>query len=55
MLSKLSVSFIPPEQNAGQYHNLKIGNKSFGSVEQFKHLSTTPTNQNGKHEEIKAN
>jgi hypothetical protein len=33
------------EKNAGQYHDLKVGNKSFKSVEQFKYLVTTLTNQ----------
>jgi hypothetical protein len=46
---------VSPEQNAGQYRNVKIGSKSFESVEQFKYLSTTPTNKNCKHEQIKAN
>ena len=50
MLSKLSVNLY-----AGQYHNIKIGSKSFEIVEQFNYLSTTPRNQYCKHEEIKAN
>jgi hypothetical protein len=33
------------EKNAGQYHKVKIGNKSSKSVEQFKYLGTTLTNR----------
>jgi RNA:NAD 2'-phosphotransferase (TPT1/KptA family) len=41
-------------QNAGQGHNIKIDNKSFESVEQFKYLGTTLTNRNSIQEEIKS-
>jgi hypothetical protein len=34
------------ELNAGENHNIHIGNKSFERVKQFKYLETTPTNQN---------
>jgi hypothetical protein len=40
------------EQNAGPNHNIKIGNKSFERVEQFKYLETTVTDRNCTHEEI---
>jgi hypothetical protein len=33
------------EKHAGQNHGIKIGNKSFESVEHFKYLWTTLTNQ----------
>jgi hypothetical protein len=41
------------EQNGGQYHNMKIGDKSFARFEHFKYLEAAPTNQNCIHEEIK--
>jgi hypothetical protein len=41
-------------QNAGQNHNIKLDNESFESVEQFKYLGTTLTNQNSIQEEIKS-
>jgi hypothetical protein len=42
------------DQNAGQNGNIQIGNKSFGTLEQFKYLGTTLTNQNSIHEEVKS-
>jgi hypothetical protein len=41
------------DQNAGQNSNVQSGNKSLETVEQFKYLGTTLTNQNSIHEEIK--
>jgi hypothetical protein len=32
-------------QNAGQKHNVKIGDRSFENVAQFKYFGTTVTNQ----------
>jgi hypothetical protein len=40
-------------QNAGQIHNIKIGDRSFENVAQFKYLGTTVTNKNLIGEEIK--
>jgi hypothetical protein len=40
-------------QNAGQNHNIKIGDRSFENVAQFKHFGMTVTNQNLIQEEIK--
>jgi hypothetical protein len=37
----------------GQNHDIKIGNRCFGNVEQFKYLGTTIANQNLIQEEIK--
>jgi hypothetical protein len=42
------------DQNAGQNGYIQIGNESFETVEQFKYLGTTLTNQNSIHEEIKS-
>jgi hypothetical protein len=41
-------------QNAGQNHKIKIDNKSFERVEQFKYLGTNLTNRNSIQEEIKS-
>jgi hypothetical protein len=40
-------------QNAGESHNIKIGDRSFENVAQFKYLGTTVTNKNFIQEEIK--
>jgi hypothetical protein len=40
-------------QNAGQNRDIKIANRSFENVSQFKYLGTTVTNQNLIQEEIK--
>ena len=42
------------DQNAGQNHNIKMGNKSFETVEQFKYLGTILTYQNSSHEDIRS-
>jgi hypothetical protein len=39
--------------NAGQNQNIKIGNRCFENVAQFKYFGTTVTNQNLIQEEIK--
>jgi hypothetical protein len=44
---------VSRDQNAGQNREIKIGNRSFENVSQFKYLGTTVTNQNLIHEEIK--
>ena len=42
------------DQNAGRNLNMKIDNSSIESVEEFKYLGTTLTNQNSIQEEIKS-
>jgi hypothetical protein len=42
------------DQNAGRSHSTKNDNSSFASVEEFKYLETTSTNQNSIKEEIKS-
>ena len=42
------------DQNTGRSQNMKTDNRSFGSVEEFKYLGTTLTNQNSIQEEIKS-
>jgi hypothetical protein len=41
------------DQHAGKNHSIKISNKSFETVEQFRYLGKRLTNQNFIHEEIK--
>jgi hypothetical protein len=45
---------VSRNQNAGQNWEIKIGNRSFENVSQFKYLGTTITNQNLIQEEIKS-
>jgi hypothetical protein len=42
------------DQNVGQNGYIQIGNELFETVEQFKYLGTTLTNQNYIHAEIKS-
>jgi hypothetical protein len=51
---KTKYMVISRNQNAGQSHNIKLDNKSFESVEQFKCMGTTLKNQNSIQEEIKS-
>jgi hypothetical protein len=44
---------VSRDQNAGLNREIKIGNRSFENVSQFKYLGTTVTNQNLIQEEIK--
>jgi hypothetical protein len=51
---KTKYMVMPRNQNAGQNHNIKVDNKSFERVEQFKYLGTILTNKNSIQEEIKS-
>jgi hypothetical protein len=41
-------------QNAGQNHNIKIGNRSFENVAKFKYLGMTITNEDFVVDDIKS-
>jgi hypothetical protein len=41
---KTKYMVMSQDQNAGQNHNMKVDNKSFERVEQFKYLGTALTN-----------
>jgi hypothetical protein len=45
-VKKTKYMVMSRNQNVGQNHNIKIDNKFFERVEQFKYLGTTPMNQN---------
>jgi hypothetical protein len=50
---KTKYMLLSHHQNAGQNHDMKIGNRSFENVEQFRYFGTTMTNQNLIQEKIK--
>jgi hypothetical protein len=50
---KTQYMLLSRHQNEGQNHNIKIGDRSFENVSQFKYLGTTVTNQNLIQEGIK--
>jgi hypothetical protein len=50
---KTKYMLLSHHQNAGQNHDIKIANRSFENMAQFKYLLTTVTNQNLIQEEIK--
>jgi hypothetical protein len=49
---KTKYKLLSRHKNAGQNHNIKIGDRSFENVAQFKYLGMTVTNQNLIREEI---
>jgi hypothetical protein len=49
---KTKYMLLSCHQNTGQNHNVKIGNRSYENLEQFKYMTMTVTNQNLIHEEI---
>jgi biotin operon repressor len=52
-VQKTKYMLLSRRQNAGQNQDIKIANRSFENVSQFKYLGTTVTNQNVIQEEIK--
>ena len=50
----LKYVIMPQGEHAGQNNDVRIGNKSFEDVEQFRYLEKTITNQNSIHKEIKS-
>jgi hypothetical protein len=52
-IEKTMYILVSRDQNADQIREIKIGNRSFENVSQFKYLGTTVTNQNLTEEEIK--
>jgi hypothetical protein len=52
-VEKTKYMLLSRQQNVCQNRDIKIANRSFENVSQFKYLGTTVTNQNLIHEEIK--
>jgi hypothetical protein len=52
-VEKTKYMLLSRHQNVGQNRDIKIANRSFENVSQFKYLGTTVTNQNLIQEEIK--
>jgi hypothetical protein len=52
-VEKTKYMLVSRDQNAGQNRQIKIRNRSFEKISQFKYLGTTVTNQNLIQEEIK--
>jgi hypothetical protein len=52
-VEKTKYMLVSWDQNEGQNWEIKIGNRSFENVSQFKYLGTTVTNQNLIQEEVK--
>jgi ribosomal protein S2 len=50
---KTKYMLLSRHQNEGQNHDMKIADRCFKNVAQFRHLGTTITNQNLIQEEIK--
>ena len=51
-VDKTKYMVMSRDQNAGRSHSMRIDNRSFERVEEFKYLGTTLTNQNSIQEEI---
>jgi hypothetical protein len=52
-VEKTKYMLVSHHQNVGRNQDIKIANRSFGNVTQFKYLGTTVTNQNLIQEDIK--
>jgi hypothetical protein len=52
-VDKTKYMLLSCHQNVGRHWDIKIANRSFGNVSQFKYLGTTVTNQNLIQEEVK--
>jgi hypothetical protein len=52
-IGKAKYMLLSPHWNAGKDHDIKIVNRSFENVSQFKYLGTTVINQNFIQDEIK--
>jgi hypothetical protein len=50
---KTKYMWLSHHQNSGQNHDIKIGDRCFEKVEQFRYLGTTITNRNLIQEKIK--
>jgi hypothetical protein len=50
---KTKYMLLPHHENAGQNHDIKVANRCFENLGQFKYLVITITNQNLIQEEIK--
>jgi hypothetical protein len=44
-VEKTKYMLVSRDKNAGQTREIKVGNRSFENVSQFKYLGTTVTNQ----------
>jgi hypothetical protein len=53
-VEKTKYILLSRQQNVGQNRNIKIANRSFENVSQFKYLGTTVTTQNLIQEERRA-
>jgi hypothetical protein len=53
-VEKTKYMLLSRHRNAGQNRDIKIANRSFENVSQFKYLGTTVTNQNLNQGEIKS-
>ena len=51
---KTNYMVMSRDQNAGRIHSVRMDNSTFESVEDFKYLGTTLTDQNSIAEEIKS-